>query len=63
MLPGAVLPAEQRPRIGRLVIDDVPHRPYVDYQVLGADQYLEGDIGPSDLAVPTRAAGVATGSS
>ena len=30
-----------------LVIDDVPHRPYVDYQVLGADQYLEGDVAPT----------------
>ncbi|KPM54454.1 thiamine pyrophosphate-binding protein [Frankia sp. CcI49] len=30
-----------------LVIDDVPHRPYSDYQVLTADQYLEGDVGPT----------------
>jgi hypothetical protein len=30
-----------------LVIDDVPHRPYVDYQVLGADQHLEGDVAPT----------------
>lgn len=30
-----------------LVVDDVPHRPHMDYQVLGADQYLEGDVGPT----------------
>ena len=30
-----------------LVIDDAPHRPYLDYQVFGADQYLEGDVGPT----------------
>jgi acetolactate synthase-1/2/3 large subunit len=43
-----------------LVVDDVPHRPYVDYQVLGADQYLEGDIGPTLRALTgaVRAAGV-----
>ena len=30
-----------------LVLDSVPHRPYIDYQVLEADQYLEGDVGPT----------------
>ncbi|MBR7832577.1 hypothetical protein KDL01_04865 [Actinospica durhamensis] len=41
-------PPSNRPADSRvLVIDDVPHRPYVDYQVLGADQYLEGDVGPT----------------
>jgi acetolactate synthase-1/2/3 large subunit len=43
-----------------LVIDDVPHRPYVDYQVLGADQYLEGDVAPTlrALTQSVREAGV-----
>jgi acetolactate synthase I/II/III large subunit len=41
-------PPSNRPADSRvLVIDDVPHRPYVDYQVLGADQYLEGDVAPT----------------
>lgn len=41
-------PPSNRPADARvLVIDDVPHRPYVDYQVLGADQYLEGDVAPT----------------
>ena len=30
-----------------LVVDDVPHRPHLDYQVLDADQYLEGDVAPT----------------
>ncbi|MFE4499679.1 thiamine pyrophosphate-dependent enzyme [Rhodococcus sp. NPDC056743] len=30
-----------------LVIDEVPHRQYIDYQILGADQYLEGEVGPT----------------
>jgi acetolactate synthase-1/2/3 large subunit len=34
-----------------LVIDEVPHRPYMGYQVLGADQYLEGDLAPTLQAV------------
>jgi acetolactate synthase-1/2/3 large subunit len=43
-----------------LVIDDVPHRPYVDYQVLGADRYLEGDVAPTlrALTQAVHAAGV-----
>jgi acetolactate synthase-1/2/3 large subunit len=43
-----------------LVIDDVPHRPYIDYQVLGADQYLEGDVAPTLRALTrsVREAGV-----
>ena len=41
-----------------LVIDDVPHRPYVDYQVLGADQYLEGDVAPT-LRALTQSVGEA----
>lgn len=54
-------PPSNRPAGSRvLVIDDVPHRPYVDYQVLGADQYLEGDIGPTLTALTeaVREAGV-----
>jgi acetolactate synthase-1/2/3 large subunit len=45
-----------------LVIDDVPHRPYVDYQVLSADQYLEGDVGPTlrALTATVKALGVET---
>jgi thiamine pyrophosphate-dependent acetolactate synthase large subunit-like protein len=38
-----------------LVVDDVPHRAYADYQVLAADQYLEGDVGPT-LRALTRTA-------
>ena len=59
-------PPSNRPADTRvLVIDDVPHRPYVDYQVLGADQYLEGDVAPTlraltavvrDSAVPIERA-------
>ena len=45
-------PPSNRPADARvLVIDDVPHRPYVDYQVLGADQYLEGDVAPTIRAL------------
>ncbi|SHN75011.1 thiamine pyrophosphate-dependent enzyme [Cryptosporangium aurantiacum] len=46
-----------------LVIDDVPHRPHVDYQVLGADQYLEGDVGPTlrALVATVKAIGVDEG--
>ncbi|WP_034271261.1 thiamine pyrophosphate-dependent enzyme [Actinospica robiniae] len=54
-------PPSNRPAHSRvLVIDDVPHRPHVDYQVLGADQYLEGDIGPTLTALTeaVREAGV-----
>ena len=52
-------PPSNRPADSRvLVIDDVPHRPYVDYQVLGADQYLEGDVGPT-LRALTQAVGQA----
>lgn len=42
-----------------LVIDPVVHRPYADYQVLGADQYLEGDVGPTlrALAAAVKAVG------
>jgi acetolactate synthase I/II/III large subunit len=54
-------PPSNRPADAQvLVIDDVPHRPYVDYQVLGADQYLEGDITPTlrALTAAVNAAGV-----
>ncbi|WP_018505432.1 thiamine pyrophosphate-dependent enzyme [Parafrankia discariae] len=54
-------PPSNRPAdTGVLVIDDVPHRPYVDYQILGADQYLEGDVGPTlrALASKIKAVGV-----
>jgi acetolactate synthase-1/2/3 large subunit len=41
-------PPSNRPEKAEiLVIDDVPHRPYIDYQVLSADQYLEGDVAPT----------------
>ena len=54
-------PPSNRPADARvLVVDDVPHRPYVDYQVLGADQYLEGDVAPTlrALTEAVRADGV-----
>ena len=54
-------PPSNRPADAQvLVIDDVPHRPYVDYQVLGADQYLEGDVAPTIRALTeaVRAEGV-----
>ena len=54
-------PPSNRPADSRvLVIDDVPHRPYIDYQVLGADQYLEGDVAPTlrALTESVRTAGV-----
>ena len=38
-----------------LVVDDVPHRAYADYQVLAADQYLEGDVGPTLRALTQTA--------
>ncbi|WP_307874679.1 thiamine pyrophosphate-dependent enzyme [Frankia nepalensis] len=38
-----------------LVIDDVPQRPVMAYQVLGADQYLEGDVGPTLRALTAKA--------
>lgn len=43
-----------------LVLDDVPQRPQLDYQVLGADSYLEGDVGPTlrGLAAAAKALGV-----
>lgn len=43
-----------------LVVDDVPHRPHMAYQVLGADQYLEGDVGPTlrALTAAVKALGV-----
>ncbi|OHV64357.1 thiamine pyrophosphate-binding protein [Pseudofrankia sp. BMG5.36] len=37
-----------------LVIDDVPQRPVMAYQVLGADQYLEGDVGPTLRALSAK---------
>lgn len=54
-------PPSNRPADSRvLVVDDVPHRPYVDYQVLGADQYLEGDVAPTLRALTrsVREAGI-----
>lgn len=54
-------PPSNRPADARvLVIDDVPHRPYIDYQVLGADQYLEGDVAPTlrALTQSVRAVGM-----
>ena len=51
-------PPSDRPAAAEvLVIDEVLHRPYVDYQVLGADQYLEGDIGPTLRAIASRGQG------
>jgi acetolactate synthase-1/2/3 large subunit len=37
-----------------LVVDDVPQRPVMAYQVLGADQYLEGDVGPTLRALSAK---------
>lgn len=54
-------PPSDRPAAARvLVVDDVPHRPHLDYQVLGADQYLEGDVGPTvrALTAAVKALGV-----
>jgi acetolactate synthase-1/2/3 large subunit len=39
-------PPSNRPEDATIVvIDDAPQRPHVVYQVLGADRYLEGDVG------------------
>lgn len=37
-----------------VVVDDVPQRPRIVYQVLGADRYLEGDVG-ANLALLAEA--------
>ena len=37
-----------------LVIDEVPHRPYMAYQVLAADQYVGGEIGATLRAIIAR---------
>ncbi len=38
-------PSARPPRATVVVVDDVPQRPHIVYQVLGADRYLEGDVG------------------
>jgi acetolactate synthase-1/2/3 large subunit len=38
-------PSNRPPEATVVVIDDVPQRPHLVYQVLGADRYLEGDVG------------------
>jgi acetolactate synthase I/II/III large subunit len=39
-----------------LVIDEVPHRPHMAYQVLTADRYVTGSIAPTLRAIAARAA-------
>ena len=37
-----------------LVIDEVPHRPHMAYQVLTADHYVGGAIAPTLRAITAR---------
>ena len=37
-----------------LVIDEAPHRPHLAYQVLTADHYVSGEIGPALRAIAAR---------
>jgi acetolactate synthase I/II/III large subunit len=49
-------PPSNRPEGATIVvIDDVPQRPHIVYQVLGADRYLEGDVGATLVALATAA--------
>ncbi|CAL9620406.1 Benzoylformate decarboxylase [Nocardiopsis dassonvillei] len=49
-------PPSRRPSKARIVVvDDVPQRPHMAYQVLYADRYLEGDVAAT-LRALTRAA-------
>jgi thiamine pyrophosphate-dependent acetolactate synthase large subunit-like protein len=50
-------PPSNRPeRASVVVVDAVPQRPHIVYQVLGADRYLEGDVGAT-LAALVEAVG------
>jgi acetolactate synthase I/II/III large subunit len=53
-------PSARPPHAEVLVVDAVPHRPYMDYQVLSADQYLEGDVASNlrALTAAVRSAGI-----
>ena len=45
-------PPSNRPATATVVaVDDVPQRPHVVYQVLGADRYLEGEVGATLAAL------------
>jgi len=44
-------PSNRPPDATIVVLDAVPQRPHVVYQVLGADHYLEGDVGPTLAAL------------
>jgi acetolactate synthase I/II/III large subunit len=37
-----------------LVIDETPHRPHIAYQVLAADRYVGGELGPTLRAITAR---------
>jgi acetolactate synthase I/II/III large subunit len=37
-----------------LVIDETPHRPHMAYQVLAADRYVGGELGPALRAITAR---------
>lgn len=53
-------PPSNRPEAATVVvIDEVPQRPHIVYQVLGADRYLEGDVATTltDLLAAVRALG------
>jgi acetolactate synthase I/II/III large subunit len=55
-------PPSNRPASATVVVlDEVPQRPHIAYQVLGADRYLEGDVATSlgDLLAAVRALGSA----
>jgi acetolactate synthase-1/2/3 large subunit len=44
-------PSNRPPDATVVVVDDVPPRPHVVYQVLGADRYLEGEVGATLAAL------------
>ena len=47
-------PPSDRPADATIVVvDAVPQRPHIAYQALGADVYLEGDVGPTLAALAT----------
>jgi acetolactate synthase-1/2/3 large subunit len=47
----------QAPDAEIIVIDDVPQRPHIVYQVLHADRYLEGEVGTTLAALHAAVAG------
>ena len=54
-------PPSDRPQDATVfVVDEVPQRPHIVYQMLGADRYLEGDVAATlaALAAAARALGV-----